>query len=156
MDHENHIKYMQAALTQAREAEARDEVPIGAVMVHRHTGTIAAASGNRTLELADPTAHAEILVIRDTCLQVGAQRIPDYDLYVTLEPCAMCAAAISFARIGRLFFGAPDKKGGGVIHGGRFYEQPTCHHRPQVVHGGLMAEECSKVLKTFFAGKRGR
>ena len=149
---DDHI-YMQAAMEEARAASARDEVPIGAVLVDRATGDIVARNGNRTRELADPTAHAEILVIRDICRQEGAQRIPGYDLFVTLEPCAMCAAAIAFARIPRLVFAAPDPKGGGVIHGGQFFDQPTCHHKITVEHG-MLADEAGTILKEFFAAKR--
>ena len=155
MDGEKHIKYMQAALAQAEQAAARGEVPIGAVVVHRETGAVAAAAGNGTIAASDPTQHAEIAAIRAACAQAGSQRIPEYDLYVTLEPCAMCAAAISFARIGHVYYGAADPKGGGVAHGGRFYEQPTCHHRPGVT-SGILATESSTILKTFFAGKRGK
>lgn len=144
---------MAQALEEAKNASLRGEVPIGAVAVDRRSGKIAAKAGNRTIELNDPTAHAEILVIREICSLEGAQRIPDYDLYVTLEPCAMCAAAISFARLGRVIFGASDLKGGGVLHGGKFFEQPTCHHRPEVTHG-LMAEECGEILKAFFRERR--
>ena len=144
--------YMTMALDEAKAAAARDEVPIGAVLVHAGTGEIAAANGNRTLELNDPTAHAEILVIRDVCNQTGAQRIPEYDLYVTLEPCAMCAAAISFARIRKVVFGAPDPKGGGILHGGKFYDQPTCHHRPEVQH--FDTPEAGQILKDYFKAKR--
>ena len=155
MDGEKHIKYMQAALEQAQMAEARGEVPIGAVIVHRDTGAIAATGGNATIEMSDPTAHAEIEVIRRLCANIGTQRIPDYDIYVTLEPCAMCAGAISFARIGHVYYGADDPKGGGVAHGGKFYEQPTCHHRPGVT-GGILADECGTILKNFFAARRGK
>jgi tRNA(adenine34) deaminase len=144
--------YMQAALEEAKAAALRDEVPIGAVLVNIRTGQIAARDSNRTLELKDPSAHAEMLVIRETCRQEGAQRIPDYDLYVTLEPCAMCAAAISFARIRKVVFGATDPKGGGVLHGGKFYEQPTCHHRPQVQL--LETPQAGEILKGYFKGKR--
>ena len=111
---------MNAALEEAKRASARDEVPIGAVLVHSETGEVVSAAGNRTIELSDPSAHAEILVIRQQCEKLGVQRLPEYDLYVTLEPCTMCAAAISFARIRRLIIGAPDAKGGGVLHGARF------------------------------------
>lgn len=149
---DDHI-YMQAAMEEARAAAARDEVPIGAVLVDRASSEIVARNGNRTRELNDPTAHAEILVIRDICRKEGAQRIPGYDLYVTLEPCSMCAAAIAFARIPRLVFAAPDPKGGGVLHGAKFFEQPTCHHKIEVAHG-TMADEAGQILKTFFAGKR--
>jgi len=145
--------YMAIALEEARKATARDEVPIGAVIVDTRTGQIIAQNGNRTRELADPTAHAEILVLREACKIAGAQRIPDYDLYVTLEPCAMCAGAISFARIQTLYYGAPDPKGGGVDHGGKFYTQPTCHHKPDV-QSGHYADESSTILKTFFRSKR--
>lgn len=145
--------YMRAALEEAKAAAARGEVPIGAVLVHGESGHIAARHGNRTLALNDPTAHAEILCIREICERENAQRIPGYDLYVTLEPCAMCAAAVSFARLRRVIFGASDPKGGGILHGGRFYEQPTCHHRPQTSHG-LMAEECGQILKDFFRALR--
>ncbi|MFN3826085.1 MAG: nucleoside deaminase [Micavibrio sp.] len=145
--------YMALALKEAQDAAARDEVPIGAILVHKATGTIY-KGGNQTIADKDPTAHAEIVAIRQACAAAGAQRIPDYDLYVTLEPCAMCAAAISFARIDRVIFGASDPKGGGILHGGRFYEQPTCHHKP-VISSGLMADDCGKILKDFFAGKRG-
>ncbi len=144
--------YMALALEEAKKAAARDEVPIGAVLVHAETGEVAARAGNETIARADPTAHAEILAIREVCAKTGAQRIPDYDLYVTLEPCAMCAAAISFARIRRIVFGAADPKGGGILHGGKFYEQPTCHHRPEVVH--LETPECGEVLKSFFQARR--
>lgn len=149
---DDHI-YMQAAMEEARHAAARDEVPIGAVLVDAATGGIVARSGNRTRELSDPTAHAEILVIREACEKAGAQRIPGHDLYVTLEPCAMCAAAIAFARVRRLVYAAPDPKGGGVEHGGRFFEQPTCHHKI-IVESGLLAEEAGSLLKDFFSGKR--
>lgn len=144
---------MRLALEEANAASQRDEVPIGAVLVHRDSGKIVARAGNRTRELNDPSAHAEMLVIREACALEGAQRIPDYDLYVTLEPCAMCAAAISFARLGRVVIGAPDPKGGGVLHGGRFYEQPTCHWRPEVT-SGILEAECGDILRHFFKAKR--
>ena len=144
---------MQAAMEEANKAAARGEVPIGAVLVEAGSNVIVARSGNRTLELADPTAHAEINVIREQCQRVGAQRIPEYDLFVTLEPCAMCAAAIAFARVRRLVFAASDPKGGGVLHGGKFYEQPTCHHKIKV-QDGLMAEQSVHILKDFFAVRR--
>lgn len=149
----NDQDYMAIALEDARKAADRDEVPIGAALIHAKTGEIAARNGNRTREFKDPTAHAEILVIREVCRNVGAQRIPEYDLYVTLEPCAMCAAAISFARIRTLHFGALDEKGGGVLHGGKFFQQPTCHHKPDIKHGQF-ADECGQILKDFFASKR--
>ena len=150
----NDLKYMKVALEEARAAGDRDEVPIGAVVVRADTGEIIARNGNRTLEHCDPTAHAEIMVIREACEKAGAQRIPDCDLYVTLEPCAMCAAAIGFARIRRLVFAAPDPKGGGVLHGGRFYEQPTCHHSPGIISSAPLADESSALLKSFFVKKR--
>lgn len=145
--------YMKAALEEAKLAASAGEVPIGAVLVDSRTGQIVARGANATITLSDPTAHAEINAIRHQCLQIGAQRIPEYDLYVTLEPCAMCAGAIAFARIRKLVFGASDPKGGGVIHGGKFFEQPTCHHKIIVEHG-LMAEECGQALKEFFAARR--
>lgn len=145
--------FMALALEEAQKAAARDEVPIGAVLVDGASGAVLARDGNRTRERADPTAHAEIQVIRAACEAAGAQRIPDCDLYVTLEPCAMCAGAISFARIRRVIYGAPDPKGGGIDHGGKFFSQSTCHHRPDVT-GGVCAEECGKILKEFFVGKR--
>lgn len=144
---------MGAAMEEAEKAKTRDEVPIGAVLVDSRTGEIVARNSNRTRELSDPTAHAEILVIREQCERLSAQRIPDYDLYVTLEPCAMCAAAIAFARIRKLVYGAPDPKGGGVDHGGRFFEQPTCHHKIEVV-SNINAQQCGQILKDFFASKR--
>lgn len=144
---------MAAALDEARAAATRGEVPIGAVLVHAKTGEILAGGGNSTIGLADPTAHAEILTIRDACKSAGSQRIPECDLYVTLEPCAMCAGAISFARIQRVIFGAIDPKGGGILHGGKFFDQPTCHHRPSVTHG-IMGDECGTVLKDFFKARR--
>lgn len=140
-------------MEEAKRAALRGEVPIGAVLVDVASGEIVAKGGNSTLELCDPTAHAEILVIREQCKHVGAQRIPQYDLFVTLEPCAMCAAAIAFARIRRLVFAAGDPKGGGVLHGGRFFEQPTCHHKIMVEHG-LMSDDSAIILKEFFAARR--
>ncbi len=143
--------FMQMALEEARAAAARGEVPIGAVLTDA-AGNAVARNGNRTLELRDPTAHAEMLVIREACAKAGAQRIPDHDLYITLEPCAMCVAAISFARIRRIIIGTRDPKGGGVFHGGRFYGQPTCHHRPEVLEASM--KECGQILKDFFKEKR--
>lgn len=146
---------MKAALEEAKAAAQRDEVPIGAVLVHTETGEIAARAGNRTIESHDPTAHAEILCIREVCQNNETQRIPEYDLFVTLEPCTMCAAAISFARLRRVIIGADDPKGGGILHGAKFYEQPTCHHRPEII-SGVLADECSQILKSFFKTKRKR
>lgn len=145
--------YMKIAMEEAHAAAARDEVPIGAVLVDSTNGGIIARNGNRTIELSDPTAHAEILVIREACKKIGKQRIPDYDMYVTLEPCTQCAAAISFSRIRKLTFGAEDVKGGAVTNGVRFFEQPTCHHKIEIEHG-IMAEDSSALLKQYFKGKR--
>lgn len=142
---------MHAAMEEARAAAARDEVPIGAVVVHNDK--IIARAGNETRALNDPTAHAEVLAIRRACAVMGAQRIPECALYVTLEPCTMCAGAISFSRVHTLVFGADDAKGGGVKHGAQFYTQPTCHHCPDVV-GGVLADESAAVLKAYFRGKR--
>jgi tRNA(adenine34) deaminase len=142
---------MQAALDEARAAAARGEVPVGAVVVK--DGRIVARDGNRTLEWRDPTAHAEMLVLRAAAAALGSERLTGCDLYVTLEPCPMCAAAISFARIRRLYFGAPDPKGGAVEHGVRFYGQPTCHHAPEV-YGGLSAAPAAALLTAFFAARR--
>lgn len=139
------------AFDEARAAAARGEAPIGAVVTRG--GEVIAAAGNRTLELNDPTAHAEVLAIRAACEKLGSQRIPECDLYVTLEPCAMCAGAISFARLRRLYFAADDPKGGAVEHGPRFFAQPTCHHAPEV-YGGLRASEAAALLKEFFGSRR--
>jgi len=143
---------MKLALEEARAARDLGEVPIGAVVVSG-SGEILARAGNRTLALHDPTAHAELLAIREACARLGRERLMDCDLYVTLEPCAMCAAAISFARIRRLYFGAPDPKGGAVEHGPRFFAQPTCHHAPEVV-GGLEESEAAALLRVFFTARR--
>ena len=142
---------MRIAFEEARAAMARGEVPIGAALVL--DGAVIARNGNRTIEGDDPTAHAEMLVIREAARQVGSQRLVGADLYVTLEPCAMCAAAISFARIRRLYFGAADEKGGAVEHGPRFYAQPTCHHAPEV-YGGIGESESAALLRRFFAKRR--
>ncbi|MFZ4808246.1 MAG: nucleoside deaminase [Hyphomicrobiaceae bacterium] len=143
---------MELALAEARAAAARGEVPVGAVVVSA-TGEVLAADGNRTIERTDPTAHAEMLVIREACRRVGSERLGTADLYVTLEPCPMCAAALSFARIRRLYYGASDPKSGGVEHGSRVLHQPTCHHRPEI-YGGLAAAEAAALLKDFFAERR--
>ncbi|KXF78602.1 CMP deaminase [Paramesorhizobium deserti] len=142
---------MQIALEEARAAAGRGEVPVGAVLVRE--GEVLARAGNRTRELNDPTAHAEILVIREACTKLDDERLTGCDLYVTLEPCAMCAAAISFARIRRLYYGASDPKGGGVEHGARFYAQPTCHHAPEV-YPGFSEGEAQALLREFFRMKR--
>ncbi|WP_316859407.1 nucleoside deaminase [uncultured Cohaesibacter sp.] len=143
--------FMERALEQARLAEARGEVPIGAVLVHE--GVVIAADGNRTIELSDPTAHAEILVIRQACAKLSSQRLPQCDLYVTLEPCPMCAAAISFARIRRLYYAASDIKGGAVENGPCLFEQAICHHKPDI-YSGFHESEAATLLKEFFKEKR--
>lgn len=143
---------MDLALKEAEEAGARGEVPIGAVVVSAAREVLGQA-GNRTIELNDPTAHAELLAIRAACARIGSERLIDCDLYVTLEPCAMCAAAISFARIRRLYFGAADPKGGAIEHGPRFFAQPTCHHAPEVI-GGIGEGQAAALLKSFFAARR--
>ena len=144
--------FMKIALTEAEAAGSRNELPIGAVLVSEK-GEILARSGNRTEEWADPTAHAEILAIREAAETRNAPRLPDCDLYVTLEPCAMCAAAISFARLRRVYFAAYDPKGGAVDHGPRFFTQPTCHHKPEVV-GGVEEQRAGELLKKFFGERR--
>jgi len=143
--------FMAEALAEARAAEARGEVPVGAVIVR--DGAILARAGNRTLELRDPTAHAELLAIRAACAATGSERLPGCDLWVSLEPCAMCAAAISFARIRRLYFAAPDLKMGAVEHGSRFFSQATCHHAPEV-YSGIAEREAAGLLKAFFEARR--
>ncbi|KAB0682987.1 nucleoside deaminase [Aureimonas leprariae] len=142
---------MDLALNEAREAGTRGEVPVGAVLVL--DGAVIAAAGNRTRERNDPTAHAEMLAIRDACVRLGQERLAGADLYVTLEPCAMCAAAISFARVRRLYYGAADPKGGGVAHGPRFYAQATCHHAPEV-YSGIAETASADLLRGFFAARR--
>lgn len=144
--------YMDAALDEARAAALRGEVPVGAVIVSP-TGEIVARAGNRTRELNDPTAHAEILALRAACAAAGSERLPGHDLYVTLEPCAMCASAISQARIARLYYGAADLKSGGVAHGARVFEHPQSHHVPEV-YDGIGAEEAERLLKMFFVDRR--
>lgn len=145
---------MRAALDEARAAAARGETPVGAVIV-RPGGEILAAAGNRTRELNDPTAHAEILAIRAACAALSSERLPGLDLYLTLEPCAMCAAAISFARIGRLYYGATDPKGGAVASGPRFFSQATCHHAPEI-YDGVAEVESAALLREFFRARRDR
>ena len=142
---------MAAALEEARAAAARGEVPVGAVIVK--DGAIIARAGNRTLERKDPTAHAEMLAIRAAAAALGSERLIGADLHVTLEPCPMCAAAISFARIRRLYYGAADPKGGAVESGGRLYSLPTCHHAPDV-YDGIAAEEAATLLRDFFRARR--
>lgn len=143
--------YMTRALELAQVAAGRNEVPVGAVLVK--DGVIMAESYNFTETTHDPTAHAELLAIRAACGILESPRLPECDLYVTLEPCAMCAAAISFARIRRLYFGAYDAKGGAVEHGPRFFAQTTCHHRPEII-GGVEEKAAAELLKTFFIKKR--
>lgn len=145
--------HMDAALTEARSAAARGEVPVGAVIV-APDGTVIATAGNRTRELNDPTAHAEILAIRAACHLLGQERLIGHDLYVTLEPCPMCAAAISNARLARLYYGASDPKSGGVAQGPAVFTHPQCHHAPDV-YDGLSAQASESLLKSFFAEKRG-
>jgi tRNA(adenine34) deaminase len=145
--------FMALALREAEHAAERGEVPVGAVVVEPESGVVVARAANRVEAADDPTAHAEILAIRKAAAEIGAPRLEGYDLYVTLEPCAMCAAAISFARIRRLYFGAYDPKGGGVEHGGRFFHQPTCHYAPEV-YGGLEESRAADLLVKFFQAKR--
>ncbi len=145
--------FMSRAFAEAEAAGARGEVPVGAVLVDSATGEILAAAGNETEARFDPTAHAEMLVIRAAAAKLGAPRLTGCDLYVTLEPCAMCAAAVSQARLRRVIYGAYDPKGGGVDHGARVFSQPTCHHRPEVV-SGVAASRAEALLKGFFAARR--
>jgi tRNA(adenine34) deaminase len=142
---------MSLAFVEARAAELRGEAPIGAALVRE--GTVIASAGNRTRELSDPTAHAEMIVIREAAARIGSERLVGCDLYVTLEPCAMCAGAISHARLRRLYYGAPDAKGGAVDQGPRFFRQLTCHHAPEV-YGGLRESEAAEMLRAFFAARR--
>ena len=151
MGESDEIDPMSRAFAEARAAAARGEVPVGAVLVR--DGRVLASAGNRTLADRDPTAHAEMLVLRAACRQMASERLPDCDLYVTLEPCAMCAAALSFARIRRLYWAAGDPKGGAVEHGPRFFGQPTCHHQPEC-YGGLRERESADMLRDFFADRR--
>jgi len=143
--------YMSIAVAEARVAAACGEVPVGCVIVRN--GKVIARAGNRTLAHKDPTAHAELLAVRQAAAAFGSERLADCDVYVTLEPCAMCAGALSFARVRRLYFGAADPKGGAVEHGVRFFNSPTCHHRPEV-YGGINESECAALLKEFFEARR--
>ncbi|MEI4261840.1 nucleoside deaminase [Roseovarius sp. D0-M9] len=145
--------HMDAALDEARAAAARGEVPVGAVLLDA-SGAVVARAGNRTRELSDPTAHAEILAIRAACAAAGSERLAGHTLYVTLEPCAMCAAAIAAARLKAVHFGASDPKSGGVLHGARVFAHPQAHHVPEV-YDGIAAEDCESLLKAFFAWRRG-
>jgi tRNA(adenine34) deaminase len=142
---------MSCAFFEARAALERGEVPVGAVIVR--AGAIISRAGNQTLRDKDPTAHAEVLAIRRACREEGSERLSGCDLYVTLEPCAMCAAAISFARLRRLYFAAPDPKSGGVEHGPRFFAQSTCHHAPEI-YGGIRESEAASILTSFFMALR--
>ncbi len=143
---------MDQALDEARAAADRGEVPVGAVIV-APDGRVVAAAGNRTRELNDPTAHAEILALRAACGDAGSERLPGHDLYVTLEPCAMCAAALAAARVARVYFGASDPKSGGVIHGARVFSHPQAHHAPEV-YDGIAEDEAVALLKAFFEARR--
>ena len=143
---------METALDEARAAGARGEVPVGAVVVSPE-GAVVATAGNRTREQCDPTAHAEMLAIREACRVLGAERLTGHALYVTLEPCAMCAAAIAAARLARLYYGASDPKSGGVAQGARVFAHPQCHHVPQVFDG-IAESEAQALLKDFFARRR--
>ena len=143
---------MMIALEEAEAAQKRNEVPVGAVIVDS-TGAILARAGNRVLELKDPTAHAEMLAIREAARFLSSERLSGCDLYVTLEPCAMCAQAIAFARLRRLYYGADDPKGGAVAHGVRLFSQPTCHHQPEI-YGGIGERASAQLLKAFFRAKR--
>ncbi|WP_062206975.1 nucleoside deaminase [Aureimonas sp. AU12] len=145
------MSYMGEALIEAHLAAERGETPVGAVVVFEDR--IVARAGNETRALFDPTAHAEVLAIRRACQAVGSERLPGFDLHVTLEPCAMCAATISFARIRRLYYGAADEKGGAVEHGSRFYAQPTCHHAPEV-YSGIGERQSADLLRAFFKARR--
>ena len=143
--------FMDLALEEARTAGGRGEVPVGCVVVR--DGKVVASAGNQTLADRDPTAHAEIVAVRSAAIALGSERLADCDLYVTLEPCAMCAGAIAFARIRRLYYGAPDPKGGAVDNGVKFFASPSCHHRPEV-YGGMAEAEASVLLKEFFRERR--
>ncbi|MEI4486919.1 nucleoside deaminase [Frigidibacter sp. MR17.14] len=144
--------FMQIALAEAQAAGARGEVPVGAVVV-APGGRVVAQAGNRTRELADPTAHAELLALRAACAAAGSERLPGHDLWVTLEPCPMCAAAIGYARIARLYYGAADPKSGGVAQGARVFAHPQCHHAPEV-YDGISRAPAEALLKAFFAARR--
>jgi tRNA(adenine34) deaminase len=151
LDHD--LTTMRIALEKAQDAADRGEAPIGAVVIDPATGEVIAAAGNSPISLNDPTAHAEILALRQAAAKLGNYRLTGLTLVVTLEPCPMCAGAISHARIGRVVYGADDPKGGGVIHGARVFDQPTCHWRPQV-EGGVLAEDSAALLRGFFKARR--
>lgn len=145
--------YMYIALKLAEKAQAKDEIPVGCLIVDPKEGKIIAKAHNQNQHSPDATAHAEIKAIQKACKKLGQNRLRDMDMYVTLEPCTMCAAAISFARIKNLYFGAFDSKGGAVVNGVKFYEQNTCHHRPHVI-SGILESECADIIKKFFKAKR--
>ena len=145
--------HMKQALDEARAAADRGEVPVGAVIADP-SGRVVAAAGNRTRELNDPTAHAEILALRAACAAAGSERLAGYDLYVTLEPCAMCAAALAATRIGRIYYGASDPKSGGVAHGARVFSHPQAHHVPEI-YDDIAGDEAATLLREFFASRRG-
>lgn len=145
--------YMLQALDEARNAAARGEVPVGAVIVDSASGTVIARAGNAPIGICDPTAHAEILALRDAAYKRDNYRLGGLTLYVTLEPCTMCAGAIANARIERVVFGASDPKGGAVVHGAQFFDSATCHHKP-IITAGVMAEPCAQILKDFFKARR--
>jgi tRNA(adenine34) deaminase len=148
-------RWMDVALAEAEAAAARGEVPVGAVLVGPNPGEMLASAGNMIVETKDPTAHAEMLVIRAAAKRLGNERLVGATLYVTLEPCAMCAGAISFARIKRLIYAAQDPKGGAIAHGPKYFEQPTCHHRPEVVRmGGDKEANAATLLRDFFRARR--
>ncbi|MGR3616782.1 MAG: nucleoside deaminase [Paracoccaceae bacterium] len=144
--------YMDQALEEAHMAAGRGEVPVGAVLV-APDGSVVARAGNRTRELNDPTAHAEVLVLRAGCAAAGSERLVGYDLYVTLEPCAMCAAALAAARVARIYYGAADPKSGGVAHGARVFDHAQAHHRPEI-YDGIAEEAAAGLLREFFAQRR--
>ena len=150
----NDVSYMRLAIEEAKSAARRGEVPVGAVLVNA-AGEVIARTGNAPISICDPTAHAEVLALRDGAYAGQNYRLGGMSLYVTLEPCTMCAGAISHARIARVIYGAPDVKGGAVEHGVKFFDQPTCHHRPEVT-GGVLASECAALLKAFFKERRGK
>ena len=145
--------YMREALAEAQAASSRGEVPVGAILVDSASGEIISRAGNAPIGICDPTAHAEILALRDAAYQSGNYRLTGLTLYVTLEPCTMCAAAIANARLDRVVYGAPDVKGGAVDNGVRFFQQASCHHRPQIL-GGVLAQACGQILKDFFKARR--
>jgi len=151
LDHD--LRTMRIALEKAQDAADRGEAPIGAVLIDPSTGEVVAAAGNSPISLHDPTAHAEILALREAALKLGNYRLTGLTLVVTLEPCAMCAGAISHARIGRVVWGADDPKGGGVVHGAKVFDHPTCHWKPQL-QGGVLAEESAEMLRAFFRARR--